>query len=146
MNYVYALFLPFIFYTFCQGQNQTDRTTEIVYSPPKDTVTSYGPTLMVRNIKQDRKGNILIAGSNFSVFGDAFRYDGTSFTNLTSEVGSHRFWDVLEDRRGNLWLASLESGVYYYNGQSFQHFTTKQGLANNSVNCIYEDNIIPRLV
>jgi ligand-binding sensor domain-containing protein len=139
MKYLYALFLVLAFCTFCKGQNQTDLTTDIVYSQPKDTVTSYGPNLMVRNIKQDRKGNILIAGSNFSVFGDAFRYDGKSFINLTSEVGSHRFWDVLEDRRGNLWLASLDSGVYYYNGKSFQHFTTTEGLANNLVNCIYED-------
>jgi hypothetical protein len=89
----------------------------------------------VRNVKQDRNGNILIAAT----WGGVFRYDGKSFTNLTSKVGYHRFWDVLEDRRGNLWFASLDSGVYYYNGKSFQHFTTREGLANNAVMCIYED-------
>ena len=136
--HVYALFLMFVFHTSC-GQNQTNVPKDNIYSEPKDIVTSYGPHLMVRNIKQDRNGNILIAGSNTSVFGDVFRYDGKSFTNLTSKLGSHRFWDILEDRRGNLWFASLDSGVYYYNGKSFQHFTTTEGLANNAVMCIYED-------
>ncbi|MBK5273146.1 MAG: transcriptional regulator, partial [Bacteroidia bacterium] len=28
---------------------------------------------------------------------------------------------------------------YYYNGKSFQHFTTKEGLANNRIGKIYED-------
>jgi streptogramin lyase len=122
---IYTLFQIFVFYTSC-GQN-------------KDTVTSYGPKTMVRNIKKGRNGTILMAGSNTTSFGDVFRYDGKSFTNLTSKVGSHRFYDVLEDRRGNIWFASLDSGVYYYNGKSFQHFTTREGLANNQVVSVYED-------
>ncbi|WP_205514637.1 ligand-binding sensor domain-containing protein [Longitalea arenae] len=150
MKYVliYTLFLMSVLHTSC-GQNQTEVKKNIIRSKTKDTVTShephlmvrkiYVPHLMVRNIKQDRNGNILIAGSNSSVLGDVFRYDGKSFTNLTSKLASHRFWDVLEDRRGNLWFASLDSGVYYYNGKAFQHFTNREGLANNRVMCIYED-------
>ena len=156
MKYVliYTLFLMSVFHTSCE-QNQTEVKKNIIKSEPKDTVTSYGPHLMVRkiytppltvqNIKQDRNGNILIAGANSSVC-DVFRYDGKSFTNLTSKLDSHRFWDVLEDRRGNIWFASLDSGVYYYNGKSlptgqagFQHFTTKDGLASNMALHIYED-------
>ena len=89
---------------------------------------------MVRNIKQDRKGNILIAS-----YKGVFRYDGKSFTNITSKISKPSFWDVLEDRKGNLWLATRDSGVYYYNGESFQHFTTQQGLASNRALHIYED-------
>lgn len=70
----------------------------------------------------------------------AFRYDGKSFTNLTSsKIGPHRYWDILEDRHGNLWFATTDSGVYKYNGQTVQHFTTNDGLSNNSVFAIYED-------
>jgi ligand-binding sensor domain-containing protein len=159
MKYVliYTLFLMSVFHTSCE-QNQPEVKKNIIKSEPKDTVNSYEPHLifrkiytphlMVHSIKQDRNGNILIAGSNLnsSVLGGVFRYDGKSFTNLTSKLGLHRFWDVLEDRRGNLWFASLDSGVYYYNGKSlptgqagFQHFTTREGLANNAVKCIYED-------
>ncbi|MEO5975957.1 MAG: two-component regulator propeller domain-containing protein [Chryseolinea sp.] len=71
-----------------------------------------------------------------------FRYDGTSFTNLTNKIISARFasfWDVLEDSKGNLWFASQDSGVYRYNGKSFQHFTTMDGLASNMALHVYED-------
>lgn len=123
-----------IFHTSC-GHNQTNVPKVNIKPETKDTVTSYGPNTMVRNIKKGRNGTILIAAS----FGGVFRYDGKSFTNLTSKVGSRRFWDVLEDRRGNLWFASTDSGVYYYNGKSFKHFTTREGLASNQAFQIYED-------
>jgi hypothetical protein len=63
---VYALFLLFVFYTFCKGQTKTD------------VITSYGPHTSVRTIKQDKKGNIWLA-SNEGII----RYDGKSFTNIT---------------------------------------------------------------
>ncbi|EDM37660.1 sensor histidine kinase/response regulator [Pedobacter sp. BAL39] len=93
-----------------------------------------GPHSIVRTIKQDRKGNIWIAS-----WQGIFKYDGKSFTNITSKVSSARFFSVLEDRKGNFWFASVGSGVYYYNGRSFRNFTTKDGLANDRVTNIYED-------
>jgi ligand-binding sensor domain-containing protein len=139
---VYTLFFMSAFLTSC-GQNQTNvpqdnfnkRHNGYSESQLKELVTSKVPMSMVRNIKLDRNGNILIAAS----WGGAFRYDGKSFTNLTSKLGFHRFWDVMEDRHGNLWFASQDSAVYCYNGKSFQHFTTKDGLASNTALHIYED-------
>jgi ligand-binding sensor domain-containing protein len=138
---IYTLFLMLIFHTAC-GQNQTntpvDNTSQgYSESQLKESVTSKVPIGMVRNVKKARNGDILIA-SWLAVF----RYDGTSFTNLTGKIISPRFssfWDVLEDRKGNLWFGTRDSGVYYYNGKSFQHFTTKDGLASNLVLHIYED-------
>jgi len=136
MKYIhlYTLFWMFVFHTAC-GQNQTEPHKDNINYSIKDTVTSYGPYRMVRNVKQARNGNILFAAS----WGGVFRYDGESFTNIASKIGSRRFWDVLEDRGGNLWFASTDSGVYNYNGKTFQHFTTREGLANNRVGKIYED-------
>ncbi|WP_460941535.1 two-component regulator propeller domain-containing protein [Spirosoma daeguense] len=99
---------------------------------------------MARTIKKGRNGTILIAGPNNESFGDVFRYDPSrtgkkSFTNLTSKLGQHKFQNVLEDRRGNLWFATIDSGVFYDNGKSIQQFTIKQGLADNWVSYIYED-------
>jgi len=54
-------------------------------------------------------------------------------------VSSARFFSVLEDRKGNLWFGSIGSGVYYFDGKSFQNFTTSEGLLNNEVGSIYED-------
>ena len=124
----------FIFLTSCK-QNQTNAPKDII----KSEIKNIGPNIMVRNIKKGRDGTILIAGPNNLSFGDVFRYDGKSFTNLTSKIGPHRFWDVLEDRRGNIWFATTDSGIYYYNGKSIQHFTTTDGLPNNRVMSVYED-------
>ncbi len=140
--HIYTLFLMVVVHTSF-GQNKTDLPQNNINSETKDTVTSYGPNSMVRNVKQAKNGDILIAA-----FNGVFRYDGKSFTNLTSKISSPSFWDVLEDRKGNLWFASRDSGVYYYNARlnngvgqvkSFQHFTTKEGLASDMVFSIYED-------
>jgi len=100
----------------------------------KDGSISHAPNGIVRNIIQDRKGNIWIAS-----WEGIFKYDGKSFTNITGKVSSARFFSALEDRKGNLWFGSIGSGVYYYNGKSFRNFTTRDGLLNNDVTCIYED-------
>jgi polyisoprenoid-binding protein YceI/streptogramin lyase len=140
--HVYALFLMSVFLNAC-GQKQTGLSKDNIKSEIKDM----GPNLMVRHIKKGRNGTILIAGPNNASFGDVFRYDGKSFTNLSNKIGQHRFWDALEDRRGNIWFASTDSGVYYHNtsappnagGKSIQHFTTRDGLADNRVMSVYED-------
>ncbi|QEC42496.1 ligand-binding sensor domain-containing protein [Pseudobacter ginsenosidimutans] len=141
---VYALFLVSVCYSSC-GQNQTNvpqdkiKATRANYSESqlKEADTTKVPMSMVRNVKQARNGDILIA----SYLG-VFRYDGTSFTNLTSKIVSPRFssfWDVLEDQKGNLWFGTRDSGVYRFDGKSFQHFTTKDGLSSNTAIHIYED-------
>ena len=142
----------FIFHTFC-GQNQPNipqdniKSSRANYSESqlKEADTSKVPMSMVRNVKQARNGDILIA----SYLG-VFRYDaclpdgqGTSFTNISSEISSPRFssfWDVLENRKGNLWFGTKDSGVYYYNSKSlptgqagFQHFTTKDKLCKKPI-------------
>jgi ligand-binding sensor domain-containing protein len=138
---LFVLFLMSVFCTSC-GQSQTNApqdNTRLGYSESqlKEADTTRVPMGMVRNVKQARNGDILIA----SYLG-VFRYDGTSFTNLTGKIISPRFssfWDVLEDRKGNLWFGTRDSGVYHYDGKSFRHFTTKDGLASNTAIHIYED-------
>jgi ligand-binding sensor domain-containing protein len=133
MRYIYSLFLTVVFFTSC-GQNKPDASKEKINSETKDKVTSHGPKGIVRALIQDTKGNIWMAA-----FDGIFRYDGKSFTNITSKVSSARFFSVLEDSKGNLWFGSIGSGVFLYNGKSFRNFTTKDGLINNGVTCIYED-------
>ncbi|WP_158798965.1 two-component regulator propeller domain-containing protein [Pedobacter sp. L105] len=131
---LYPLFVMAVITSYC-GEKQTKPHKDNINYEIKDTITSYGPKSMVRNVKQGRNGTILIAAS----YAGVFRYDGKSFTNLTGKIGSRRYWNVLEDRRGTLWFATTDSGVYHYNGKSFQHFTTREGLANDAVFSIYED-------
>jgi hypothetical protein len=98
----YILFLMLVFCTSCKGQNKIDLIKENIKSETQSAITSAGPNHITRNIIQDRKGNIWIAA-----FDGIFRYDGKSFTNITSKVSSARFFSVLEDRRGNLWFGSI---------------------------------------
>ncbi len=135
MKYInlYALFLMSVLYTSCK-QKQTYPPPDIIKSEARDSVSSYGPTRMVRNVKQARNGDILIAS-----YTGVWRYDGKLFTNITSAIKSPSFWDVLEDRNGNLWFASKDSGVYCYNGKSILHYTTRQGLSSNMALHIFED-------
>jgi ligand-binding sensor domain-containing protein len=138
--HVYALFLLVVFLSSCK-QKQTNVPPDIIRSETKDSVSSYGPTRMVRNVKQARNGDILIAS-----YTGVWRYDGKLFTNITSAISSPNFWDVLEDRKGNLWFGTKDSGIYCYpsaslrtGGKSFLHYTTRQGLASNMAPHIYED-------
>lgn len=132
--HIHILFLMLICQTSC-GQKQTESHKDNINYDIKDTVTSHGPNTMVRHLTKGRNGTILFAAS----WGGIFRYDGKSFRNLTSKIGSRRYWNVLEDRRENLWFATTDSGVYRYNTKSFQHYTTREGLASNGVFSIYED-------
>jgi signal transduction histidine kinase/streptogramin lyase len=47
---------------------------------------------------------------------------------------------MLEDSQGNLWFGTETGGVNLFDGQSFRHFTEKEGLSNNAVNAILEDS------
>ncbi|WP_443946709.1 two-component regulator propeller domain-containing protein [Pedobacter sp. AW1-32] len=120
---------------FCSCNPQQKNTPNISPVENTDTVSTYRPNAMVRDIIQSRNGDILFAASRKGVF----RYNGKSFTNITSKIGPRRFWNILEDSQGNLWISTTDSGVYRYDGKSFKHFTTKQGLVNNAASAVYED-------
>lgn len=129
MKYIHTCVLLIMsVFTSC-AQSQTESGKNIINAAIKG-----GPAKITRNIIQDRRGNIWMAA-----FDGIFRYDGKSFTNMTSEVSQARFFSVLEDSKGNYWFGSIGSGVYYYDGKSFQNFTTRDGLLNNDVGSIYED-------
>ncbi|MDQ1149656.1 ligand-binding sensor domain-containing protein [Sphingobacterium zeae] len=118
----------------CNEINQKQQKINNSRSLSNRTDTTQAPNGIVRTVKQDRRGNIWIAS-----WKGVFRYDGKSFTNITADVSTARFFAVLEDKKGNFWLTSIGSGVYYYDGKSFRNFTTKDGLAGNKVTEIYAD-------
>ncbi len=43
------------------------------------------------------------------------------------------------DSKGNLWFGTDDDGVYMYDGNTFSHFTKKDGLTSNSITSIEED-------
>ncbi len=127
------LLLLLIFYTSCD-QGKSTIPEEAAATTSLAPVTSPGPTTITRTIIQDSQADLWIAA-----FDGVFRYDGTSFTHVTRDVSSSRFFTVLEDRKGNLWFGSVGSGVYRYDGKTFDHFSTDDGLLNDEVVSIFED-------
>ena len=107
----------------------------------------------VRSIYQDRNG-ILWFGNNG---GGLFRYDGTTLRNITEEkkLTNHEFlkqkklvdkqgslarvFAINEDEDGNLWIGTVDAGVWKYDGTHLTNYTIKDGLSGNAVYVIYKD-------
>jgi ligand-binding sensor domain-containing protein len=103
---VYTLFLMSVFLTSCK-QKQTYAPPGIIRSETKDSVSSYGPNSMVRNVKQASNGDILIAS-----YTGVWRYDGKWFTNITSAISSPSFWDVLEERGAYAMMEDKKANIW----------------------------------
>jgi ligand-binding sensor domain-containing protein len=141
-RFTFILFLVLIFCTSCKEKNKTElpiesskpKTTEVIVS--KNRVSTVVPSNITRSIAQDQNGNIW-----FATFDGVFLYDGNTFSNMTSTISSTRFFSVLEDSNGKLWFGSIGSGIYSYDGKSFENFATLHGLVSDAIVSIYEDNM-----
>jgi len=112
------------------------RKNDPYFTPTGAKTTSSMPRVIIRNILEDRAGNIW-----FATYGGPIRYDGKKFTNFAEEAGlsTTRTFSLLEDRRGALWIGSITGGASSYDGQSFKKLTEKEGLAGNDVHWLHED-------
>jgi ligand-binding sensor domain-containing protein len=130
----YTLFLLFVFLISCEAQNKTEPTKETINPVAIGSETNDSIDTTVWDIKQDRNGNIWFAASD-----GVYRYDGKSFTNITGTLIPAPVFSILEDSKGNFWFGTYGSGAYYYDGKTFKNFTTRDGLAHNSVMPVFED-------
>lgn len=108
-----------------------------------------GPAVL--GIFEDSKGNLWF-GNNGS---GLYRYDGTTLRNITEENGlsnpdfrAHgkpglgtlaRVYSINEDKYENIWVGTVDAGVWKYDGKHLINYTTQDGLGGNAVNTIYKD-------
>ena len=54
-----------------------------------------------------------------------YGYDGKSFTCFTTKDGliNQGIWAILEDKTGNLWVGTRETGLYLYDGKTFINYS-----------------------
>ncbi|WP_223256141.1 ligand-binding sensor domain-containing protein [Flavobacterium laiguense] len=62
---------------------------------------------------------------------------------VTSKTDTLKFTSairaIFQDSKGNYWFGSHNEGVSFYNGKSFEYFTTNKGLSDNQIRSIQED-------
>lgn len=63
------------------------------------------------------------------------------FTEVTTRVTQSIDFtsDVLEDKTGNIWFGTWDSGVYKYDGKKFTHLSGKDGFNTSAISKIYQD-------
>jgi len=74
--------------------------------------------------------------------GGVYQYDGKKLTRRTTADGLPNddfSKHILEDRGGNIWIAT-NGGLCRYDGKTFRTFTTKDGLAGNQIDSLFEDS------
>ncbi len=99
------------------------------------------PPIHVKDIMEDKDGNIWFASQNKGVF----RYDarlsdgqGKAIKNITEKdgLGDNYAGGIAQDKMGNLWF-TLKDGICRYDGQSFTTFTKKDGLGGTQIWGLY---------
>lgn len=82
------------------------------------------------SIIQDKTGNIWFgteAGdpSKRETEGGVWRYDGRIFENFSTKDGLNHngVWSLLEDKAGNIWIGTRNTGLSRFNGKTFTSFS-----------------------
>ena len=115
----------------------------------------------VRCMMQDKNRNMWFGNNGGGVY--CYNTTTKTLTNFTAFRGLskpelstgledetqllNRAWSMVEDNEGNLWFATIDEGIWFYdtsspinpNARSLYHFTVKDGLPVNSVWTIYKD-------
>ena len=99
---------------------------------------------MISNLFIDSKGIFWIG-----TWGGVCKFDGIQFKKLlipcpkieTKINQDTKDWitSIAEDSKGNIWFGRDGYGASKFDGNSFVHFTTKEGLNSNNVQSIVED-------
>ncbi|MFN8291197.1 MAG: two-component regulator propeller domain-containing protein [Chitinophagaceae bacterium] len=107
--------------------------------------------LAVRSLFEDRSGNIWIGNNGNGLF----RYDGKDLINFTKEHKLEnpdfpttlrgkegtlaRVWTITDDKKGVIWIGTIDAGLWKYDGKTLTNYTTKDGLVSNSILTVFCD-------
>ncbi len=74
---------------------------------------------------------------SFQTFSQSFTY---RIYNVNQGLPSSQTYDVIQDRQKYIWVAT-DRGVSRFDGYTFKNFTTAEGLLDNTVFSLYEDDL-----
>lgn len=96
------------------------------------------PTGEANTVIQTSDGYIWIGS-----YGGLIRYDGTEFYNFSGGSGSFPSSGIrtlFEDSKKRLWIGTNDSGIYFYENNTFTHIDYGERTMFLSVRCFAEDN------
>ncbi|MFN8258244.1 MAG: two-component regulator propeller domain-containing protein [Bacteroidales bacterium] len=108
--------------------------------------------LHIRSIFEDSKGRLWIGNNGIGVLlkeGDSI-IDFSEKNNLIHPTSGRKgdksqpgtlehVFTIAEDGKGNIWFGDRDAGIWKYDGNEFENYTKKDGLANDFALSIYED-------
>lgn len=107
----------------------------------------------VRALFVDHLGNIWIGNNGQGLY----KLIGDSLINITEKFGlgnksfqaNHQLKDQIksmarvfainEDNQGNLWIGTVDAGLWKFDGKVFYNYTVDNGLPSNEINVIYKN-------
>ena len=105
----------------------------------------------VRAIFEDKNGVIWIGNNGEGLF----KYENGILVNFSKEKKLHnydlekyplgkegmmsRVWTITDDAQGNLWIGTIDNGVWKSDGKTVTNYTTKNGLLIDAIWTIYKD-------
>lgn len=85
---------------------------------------------VVTVIREDKTGNIWFGTEHGDItkretLGGLWKYDGKTFKNFTTKDGLSYIgvWCIVEDKSGNIWVGTRNTGLCCYNGKIFTSFS-----------------------
>ena len=120
-----------------RGQKQTLAKRQEMVTNSKGEVIPTGIPLSFTGQKQLMKFTSL-SKATLPHYRDNALYDVQVF-GAQQGFNSSIVYDICKSKRGGKWLATYE-GISYYDGTSFAHFTSEEGLPNGNVRAILEDS------
>jgi serine phosphatase RsbU (regulator of sigma subunit)/ligand-binding sensor domain-containing protein len=89
---------------------------------------------LVFDILEDSGGDLWFASSV-----GVSRYDGIKLEPFAQDEVQGEIRCIVEDQDRNIWFGSSEKGVYQYDGDGIAHFTSADGLVENAVRSMHQD-------
>ena len=105
-------------------------------SAQRSTIHSFMESECNWTVFQDSKDRIWI-GSLGVVYGTSLVEPVKTFENELA-LGGINVFGIMEDSNGSIWILSA-NGLYEYNGNTFNNYSTKDGLYSNDVRTLVED-------
>lgn len=104
--------------------------------PPKVTRIT---DLIAPKVTPAKKPKVVAFESNKAI-GKCFFTTFDTDDGLAMDIINFGGQSAICDSKGNLWFGTSGGGVSRYDGKSFTNFTNEQGLVNNAIRCVMEDN------